>query len=118
MALGQTPSLGDRLVQPVTNISDSIWAGLWNGEAVIPFPPLAIILLGVGLGVRFLYFFIQDPSRSGHIQSLILASICTVVGAQIFIFGMLGELVRTNRLLLQKLLIQTRRDASQDERED
>ena len=49
MALGQTPSLGDRLVQPVTNISDFIWAGLWNGEAVIPFPPLAIILLGVGL---------------------------------------------------------------------
>ena len=57
MALGQTPSLGDRLVQPVTNISDFIWAGLWNGEAVIPFPPLAIILLGVGLwfmaGLRF-----------------------------------------------------------------
>ena len=57
MATGQAQSLGDRLVQPVTNVSDFIWAGLWNGEAVIPFPPLAIILLGVGLwfmaGLRF-----------------------------------------------------------------
>ena len=29
---------GRWLVQPVTNISDFIWAGLWNGEAVIPSP--------------------------------------------------------------------------------
>ncbi len=57
MATSQTTSLGDRLVQPVTNISDFIWGGTWNGEAVIPIPPLAVILLGVGLwfmiGLRF-----------------------------------------------------------------
>ena len=57
MAAGQPQTLGDRLVQPVTNISDFIWGGTWNGEAVIPFPPLAIILLGVGawimIGLRF-----------------------------------------------------------------
>jgi len=45
------------MVAPVTNISDFIWGGTWNGEAVIPFPPLALILLGVGLwfmiGLRF-----------------------------------------------------------------
>ena len=50
-------SMGERLIAPVTNISDFIWGGTWNGEAVIPFPPLAIILLGVGLwfmvGLRF-----------------------------------------------------------------
>ena len=58
MATSQQPaSLGERLIEPVTNISDFIWGGTWNGEAVIPFPPLAIILLGVGLwfmiGLRF-----------------------------------------------------------------
>ncbi len=57
MATGQETSLGERLVQPVTNISDFIWGGTWNGEAVIPFPPLALILLGVGLwfmvGLKF-----------------------------------------------------------------
>ena len=50
-------SLGDRLVAPVTNVSDFIWGGTWNGESVIPFPPLALVLLGVGLwfmiGLRF-----------------------------------------------------------------
>ncbi|MEZ5694479.1 MAG: sodium:alanine symporter family protein, partial [Altererythrobacter sp.] len=50
-------SLGDRLVAPVTNISDFVWVGTWNGESIIPFPPMALILLGVGLwfmiGLRF-----------------------------------------------------------------
>jgi len=67
------------------------------------------LLLGTGLGLRFLYFFLEDPDYSGHIQSLILASICIVVGAQIFIFGMLGSLVRANRLLLQDVRMRVRR---------
>ncbi|TIX49551.1 alanine/glycine:cation symporter family protein [Alteraurantiacibacter aquimixticola] len=41
----------------VTNVSDFIWAGLWNGQEVLPFPPMVIILFGVGLwtmvGLRF-----------------------------------------------------------------
>ncbi|MBX7496919.1 amino acid carrier protein [Qipengyuania sp. 6B39] len=57
MAPSQAPSLGERLIEPVTNISDFIWGGTWNGESVIPIPPLAVILLGVGLwfmvGLRF-----------------------------------------------------------------
>lgn len=65
-------------------------------------------LLGVGLGLRFLYYWLLNPNYSGHIQSLILASISIVVGAQVFIFGMLGGLVRTNRLLLQDIRIRVR----------
>ena len=57
MANATPPSFGERMIEPVTNLSDFIWGGTWNGEAVIPFPPLAIILLGVGLwfmiGLRF-----------------------------------------------------------------
>lgn len=57
MANATPPSFGERMIEPVTNVSDFIWGGTWNGEAVIPFPPLAIILLGVGLwfmvGLRF-----------------------------------------------------------------
>lgn len=65
--------------------------------------------LGFVLGVRFLYFFLQDPARGGHVQSLILAAISIVVGAQILIFGMLGSLVRANRLLLQDIRTRVRR---------
>ncbi|MBM0170578.1 alanine/glycine:cation symporter family protein [Altererythrobacter sp. C41] len=58
MAASQAPAtLGERLIAPVTNISDFIWGGTWNGEQLIPIPPLAVILLGVGLwimiGLRF-----------------------------------------------------------------
>ena len=40
-----------------TNVADLLWAGQWAGETILPLPPLAIILLGVGLwimiGLRF-----------------------------------------------------------------
>lgn len=41
----------------ITNVSDFIWGGAWNGEELIPFPPMVIVLLGIGLymmvGLRF-----------------------------------------------------------------
>jgi len=67
------------------------------------------LLLGLALGVRFLSFYIADPNDTGHVQSLILAAISIVVGAQIFLFGMLGSLVRANRLLLQDIRMRVRR---------
>ena len=70
---------------------------------------MPFLVLGVLLGLRFVYFFIRDPDYSGHIQSLILAAIAIVVGAQILIFGMLGSLVRANRLLLQDIRMRVRR---------
>ena len=55
MAASETGSVG--LIDRVTNISDFIWAGTWNGAEVLPFPPMTIILLGVGLwmmiGLKF-----------------------------------------------------------------
>jgi glycosyltransferase involved in cell wall biosynthesis len=70
---------------------------------------MPFLLLGLGLGLRFLYYFVLAPDDTGHVQSLILASISIVVGAQIFIFGMLGALVRANRLLLQDVRMRVRR---------
>jgi glycosyltransferase involved in cell wall biosynthesis len=70
---------------------------------------LPFLLLGFGLGLRFVFYFVRDAGRSGHIQSLILAAIAIVVGAQILIFGMLGSLVRANRLLLQDIRMRVRR---------
>ncbi|MCA0909647.1 alanine/glycine:cation symporter family protein [Qipengyuania gaetbuli] len=51
MATSQAPSLGERLVEPVTNVSDFIWVGTWNGAEVLPFPPMTIVLLGMGLWI-------------------------------------------------------------------
>ncbi|WP_066553220.1 alanine/glycine:cation symporter family protein [Croceicoccus bisphenolivorans] len=58
VAPGASPSLIDH----VTNVSDFIWGGTWNGDPVLTIggqvlPPMTIILLGVGLwfmiGLKF-----------------------------------------------------------------
>jgi AGCS family alanine or glycine:cation symporter len=47
----------EHIIDRVVNVSDFIWGGTWNGVSIIPFPPMVIILLGVGLymmiGLRF-----------------------------------------------------------------
>lgn len=37
------------LLDQVTHVSDFIWGGTWMGTPVLPFPPMVLILLGVGL---------------------------------------------------------------------
>ncbi len=39
----------ERWTDPVINFSDLLWVGNWNGEQVVPLPPLVILLLGAGL---------------------------------------------------------------------
>ncbi|MEL7446648.1 MAG: sodium:alanine symporter family protein [Pseudomonadota bacterium] len=48
------------MIDRVTNISDFIWGGTWNGELLPwlsvggqPIPPMVIILLGIGLYIMF-----------------------------------------------------------------
>ena len=57
MATSESASLGEQLVAPITNFSDLLWGGTWASETIIPFPPLALILLGAGVwfmvGLRF-----------------------------------------------------------------
>ncbi|HUF89086.1 MAG TPA: sodium:alanine symporter family protein [Gemmatimonadota bacterium] len=46
MSAAQQPAT---FLDQVTNVSDFIWGGTWNGEAVLAFPPMVIVLLGTGL---------------------------------------------------------------------
>ncbi|PKP94524.1 MAG: sodium:alanine symporter family protein [Alphaproteobacteria bacterium HGW-Alphaproteobacteria-16] len=45
------------LIDHITNVSDFIWGGTWNGEQILPLPPLVVILFGIGMyimvGLRF-----------------------------------------------------------------
>jgi glycosyltransferase involved in cell wall biosynthesis len=55
-------------------------------------------LAGCFLLARFLYFYAIGDG-TGHIQSLILASILVVLGFQTFLLGLLGDLIARNRHL-------------------
>ena len=68
------------------------------------FGTIAIVLFGAGflIGLRFLYFLIFGNS-SGHIQSLILASILLTMGFQTFMVAFLADLFAANRKLLEDI---------------
>jgi glycosyltransferase involved in cell wall biosynthesis len=72
-----------------------------------------LILAGLGIGVRFLYFYFQDVRQGvGHIQSLILAAILLIVGFQTALIGLLADLIGFNRKILEEILYHLRKSTS------
>jgi glycosyltransferase involved in cell wall biosynthesis len=66
------------------------------------------MLLGVGLGGRFLYHY-AEGDRGGHIQSLILAAIFLIVGFQTLLIGLVADLISVNRRLSEEILLRLKR---------
>ena len=61
------------------------------------------LVAGLLLGLRFLWFYLFGENPGGHVQSLILAGVLIVVGAQTFLIALLADLVGINRTLLEDL---------------
>ena len=59
-------------------------------------------LAGLLIGIRFLVHYFAGDGE-GHIQSLILASLCITLGMLLSIMGLIGDLVATNRKLLERM---------------
>jgi len=67
-----------------------------------------LMLLGVALGGRFLWYFSQGD-RSGHIQSLILAAVFLITGFHTWLIALLADLIAVNRRLTEDVLIRVKR---------
>ena len=63
----------------------------------------AFTLLGSLIGFRFLYFWMIGSS-AGHVQSLILAAILIIIGFQTSLIGLIADLVRLNRKMIEEAL--------------
>lgn len=63
---------------------------------------------GIALGLRFLYYFLTGPG-TGKVQSLILAAILSIVGFQVCLIGLMADLVRLNRKMMEETLYRVRR---------
>jgi glycosyltransferase involved in cell wall biosynthesis len=98
-----------------------VWEYLWRQVPSIlrlymvyqPLKSLSLVsglfvLPGLLIGIRFLTFFLAQQG-AGHVQSLILATILLIVGVQIFILGLVADLMATNRRLLEDALYRVRR---------
>ncbi len=74
---------------------------------------LALFIFGAVLGVRFLVHYVQDPSVSRHIQSLLVGVGAVVLSFIVGLMALLGDLLATNRRLNEEVLCRVRRlDAS------
>jgi hypothetical protein len=67
-----------------------------------------LLFLGVALGARFLWYFMQGD-RGGHIQSLILAAVFLITGFHTWLIALLADLISVNRRLSEDVLIRLRR---------
>lgn len=68
------------------------------------FGTIGLVLFGAGflLGLRFLWFYFSGQG-SGHIQSLILASILLGMGFQTLLVAFIADLLAANRKLLEDI---------------
>jgi glycosyltransferase involved in cell wall biosynthesis len=75
------------------------------------FAYVAALLFAVGatLAVRFLYFYLQDPTRNGHAQSLVVGVGLITAAFVAGVAALLGELLAANRRLLEEALLHLRR---------
>jgi hypothetical protein len=68
----------------------------------------ALLIGALILGLRFLFFYLSRGA-AGHVQSLILAAILAIIGFQVCLIGLVAELVRMNRKMLEEMVYRARR---------
>ncbi len=66
------------------------------------------LLAGIILGIRFLFYYISGTG-SGHIQSLILTTILTLIGIQTISLGLIADIIATNRKLIEDIQYRIRK---------
>ena len=66
------------------------------------------IAVGIVAGLRFVYFYLSG-SGGGHVQSVIFSALCIIVGLLLCMMGLVGELIATNRKLLERIDVRLQR---------
>jgi glycosyltransferase involved in cell wall biosynthesis len=70
--------------------------------------------LGLILGLRWLFFFWMGTDRT-RIPSLILAALLILIGSQLWVLGLVAELMGVNRKLLEDIQLRLRRQEIEKE---
>jgi glycosyltransferase involved in cell wall biosynthesis len=75
-------------------------------------------LIGLAIGLRFLYYYFFTPYSEGMIQSVILAAMLMIVGFQIVLIGLVADLIGGSRKITEDLLYRVRRMELGEDRRD
>ena len=68
----------------------------------------AVLLAGVLLGARFLFYYFTGGG-SGHVQSVVLAAALLIIGVQVVVMGLLADLIGDSRKLTEDVLVRVKR---------
>jgi hypothetical protein len=71
---------------------------------------IILMLAGTVAYLRFFYLFVRDGG-SGHVQSLVTASLLIILGVQLLIAAMFAASLARNRQLIEEVLYQQRKAA-------
>ncbi len=74
--------------------------------------------LGMLLGVRWLIFFFMEGTLRARVPSLVLAAILILMGFQLWIFGLVADLMSVNRRLLEDVQLRLRRQEIEEKRRE
>jgi glycosyltransferase involved in cell wall biosynthesis len=80
-------------------------------KALKIFTLFGVLTFAVGalLGVRFLYYFFFTAEGELHIQSVVLGAVLLLAGFQMFLTGIVADLIATNRSLMEETLTRVRK---------
>ena len=75
------------------------------------FGTLGIISIAIGfiLGIRFLVYYFNGAGE-GHVQSLILVAILTLLGVQLIVAGLQADIIAANRKILEDIQYRVRKN--------
>lgn len=79
---------------------------------------LILLLAGLVLGGRFLVLRYILGQGGGNLQSVILAAVFLIVGFQVWLIGLVADLISFNRKILEEILYRLRRIDSEPEGEE
>ncbi len=74
---------------------------------VFNIPAAIFALVGLALFGRFGWFYLTAGGQ-GHIQSLIVGAVCLLVAMQMLMLGLLADLLRSNRVISERVLRRVR----------
>ena len=91
----------DEFVARSAFISLRTWSR-YRALAIFSSAAAAVFAVGVLLGLRFLYYLLIVGEGDLHIQSVVLSAVFMLAGVQLFLTGVVADLIATNRQLLEE----------------
>jgi glycosyltransferase involved in cell wall biosynthesis len=74
---------------------------MYESLRVFSYLSLIPLLSGLALFVRYLVFYMQGEG-AGHLQSIVVAGVLIIVSIQVFLLGLLADLIGRNRRLVEE----------------